>query len=470
MVQLTKYSILLIDDEKNMLDMLSTFLSKEGYAVFTAQNGQQGIDRIGKENFDFIFCDLKMPVMDGMQFLKKAHTRRFESTVIMMSAFATVDTAVEAMKVGAYDFITKPFKLDQILCTLRKAAERIQLKKENHHLRRKVLALETDRGFAEIIGESRAITELVTLAKRVAGFETTVLISGASGTGKELFARGLHQLSSRNGHPFVSINCGAIPENLLESEFFGYKKGAFTGADMDHKGLFEAAEGGTLFLDEIGELPLSLQVKLLRVLQEREVRPLGAGRTQKINVRVLAATAKNLALEVLEGNFRQDLLFRINVVELNIPSLADRYGDVPLLVQHFIAIKSIKMNIQVKGISDGTLAILNAYSWPGNVRELQNVIEHAMIYAENGWISPENLPGHINNAPCQPSENILADIVSIKEGKVRVESYMIDKALGRTNGNRTRAAELLEISYPSLLSKIKEYKISVGREESDGLD
>ncbi len=387
MNKLSTINILIIDDEVNMLDMLSAFLRRQGYKTTTAQNGQQGLEYAIAESFDFILCDLKMPVMDGLRFLEEVGTRKIEATIIMMSAFANVDIAVKTMKIGAYDFITKPFKMDEILCILEKAAERLQLKKENRQLRDKVLELEKDRGFEAIIGESQALRDILNLARRVATHDTTVLITGESGTGKELIARGIHQFSNRRDGPFVTINCGAIPENLLESEFFGYMKGAFTGADFDHKGLFEAAAGGTLLLDEIGELPLDLQVKLLRVLQEREVRPLGANAGRKINVRVLAATAKRLSDEVEQGHFRQDLLFRLNVVELKIPPLRERRGDIPILVNSLIVNDSIKMNIQIKGITQGALALLSSYSWPGNVRELKNVLEHAIIFAENGWIS-----------------------------------------------------------------------------------
>lgn len=457
-------SILLIDDELNMLDMLSAFLRKEGYEIVTARNGGEGIELADKKEFDFILCDLKMPVMDGLQFLAEAKARQIDATIIMMSAFATVDTAVRAMKFGAYDFITKPFKLDEVLCILEKAAERAQLRKENRHLRQKVLELEKAKGFADIIGESRALTEILNLARRVAGHDTAVLITGESGTGKELVARGIHQLSSRSGGPFTSVNCGAIPESLLESEFFGYVKGAFTGADSSRKGLFETAAGGTLLLDEIGELPLGLQVKLLRVLQEREIRPLGGNKNKSINVRVLAATAKNLADEVELGRFRQDLFFRINVVELKMPPLRDRFGDIPILVQSFLSAQSKKMNILIKGIAQDALDLLTCYSWPGNVRELKNVLEYAMIYAENGWISTDSLPGYLRGFQNTLPVNTLTDIFSIKEGKVFLEKYLIEKALTNTNGNKTQAADLLQISYPSLLSKIKEYKIGAGEE------
>ena len=454
-------SLLIIDDEANMLDMLSASLRREGYQITTAVDGRQGLKYAGTNSFDFILCDLKMPLMDGLQFLEEAKIQKIDATIIMMSAFANVDTAVQAMKFGAYDFITKPFKLNEIVCILEKAAERVRLKKENQHLRQKVLELEKDRGFTDIIGDSKAIKDILGLAQRVAGHDTTVLITGESGTGKELVARGIHQCSGRSGGPFVTINCGAIPGNLLESEFFGYMKGAFTGADFDHKGLFEAAAGGTLLLDEIGELPLELQVKLLRVLQEREVRPLGANVNRKIDVRVLAATAKNLGDEVQQGHFRQDLLFRLNVVELKIPALRDRPGDIPLLVHSFIETESRKMEIRIKGVTHGALALLSSYPWPGNVRELKNVLEHAIIFAENGWISSEGLPERMCRTECTHQENLLPETFSIKEGKVFIESYLIAKALRKTNGNKSQAAEMLEISYPSLLSKIKEYNLHV---------
>lgn len=460
----TPKNILIIDDEVNMVEMLSFSLEKEGYRVEVAGNGQEGLSLAENGTFSCVLCDVKMPVMDGLQFLEAARARGIKATIIMMSAFATIDTAVKAMKIGAHDFITKPFKVAEILCVLEKALEYMELQEENRRLRRKVEKLQHQRGFADIIGESPAITEMVALAKRVAGYDTTVLITGESGTGKELFARGIHRQSGRAKAPFVSINCGAIPENLLESEFFGFVRGAFTGAHADHPGLFVSAEGGTLLLDEIGELPLGLQVKLLRVLQEREVRPIGSGKVKKINVRVVAATAKNLAEEVKHGRFRQDLLFRINVVELKIPPLRQRQGDIPVLARAFLAEVATTMGIAIKGISGGTLVRLGSYPWPGNIRELKNVIEHAAIYAEDGYITERCLPDHLRQHETGDVANLLGDTVSIKEGKVKTETYLIEKVLAMTGGNKSQAAELLEISYPSLLSKIKEYKIFSDRE------
>lgn len=327
---------IIIDDEVNMLDMLSASLRREGFQIAVARDGRQGLKYVNAQVFDFILCDLKMPVMDGLEFLEEAKARKINTTIIMISAFATVDVAVEAMKRGAYDFVTKPFKIDQILCVLEKAAERTKLKKENLHLRQKVQELEKGRGFGAIIGKSQALQDVFNLAKRVAGHDTTVLITGESGTGKELVARGIHQFSNRCDGPFVTINCGAIPTNLLESEFFGYVRGAFTGAESDHQGLFEAAEGGTLLLDEIGELPLELQIKLLRVLQESEVRPVGAHRSLKINVRIIAATAKDLESAVLDGVFRKDLFYRLNVVSFQLPLLRERMEDICGLSEKFV--------------------------------------------------------------------------------------------------------------------------------------
>ena len=451
-------TILIIDDEENMLHMLSVALSRHGYRVSCASNGAVACDIIKKETFDIILCDLKMPGMSGLEFLKIIHENGVESVIIMMSAFATVDTAVEAMKLGAYDFVTKPFKVDEILCVLQKVQELNILKTENIQLKRQIQLLQGPQEFGEIVGSSQAILNVISQAKRVALYDTPVLIVGESGTGKELFAKGIHATSPRRSKPFIAVNCGSIPENLLESEFFGYVKGAFTGADKGKDGLLVAADGGTLFLDEIAELPLALQVKLLRVLQEKEFRPIGATEQRKVNVRIIAATAKVLSDEVQAGHFRQDLYYRLNVVQLSLPPLRERHGDIRLLVNYFLQKFSRKMGIEKSHVSKDAWKLLECYRWPGNVRELENVIEYGIIYSFDGAIEVESLPSTVSGQPFDVFQDLL-QVESIKEGKVVLERLLIRKALDKADGNKTHAAELLEISYPSLLSKIREYKI-----------
>lgn len=449
--------ILLIDDEKNMLHMLSAYLGKEGYEVVTTTDGRQGIAHALENPFDFILCDVKMPGMDGLEFLEAAKARGVAATIIMMSAFATVDTAVAAMKNGAYDFITKPFKIDEVLCILDKAAERQRLRQDNLRLRQEVDDLRQQRGFQDTIGESRGLSSILELAGKVAPYDTNVLIVGESGTGKELIARGIHQGSRRSGKPLVAVNCGSIPENLLESEFFGYVKGAYTGADGDKKGLFEEADGGTLFLDEIGELPPALQVKLLRALQEREIRPVGSSKTKKIDVRVIAATARDLELEVARGAFRKDLLFRLNVVVLALPPLRERKEDIPLLCTSFLAKLNAQFGKKMQRISSEVMALLLRHDWPGNIRELQNVLERAVIYASGDEIHVADLPEKLLDPGVTLDLDAFQESCSLKQGKRMMEEFLINKALTVTNGNKSQAATLLEISYPALLAKIKEY-------------
>lgn len=456
MIELAGYSILIIDDEANMLHMLSASLKKAGYEVATAADGKEGLRKSVDRVYDFILCDLKMPEMDGLSFLEELKVQGLESTVIMMSAFATIDTAVQAMKSGAYDFITKPFKIDEVLCILDKAAERVKLKRENLALKNKVKELEGKSGLTSIVGENKTLQELLHLTKKVAIYDTTVLITGESGTGKELIARGIHQHSGRKDKSFVTVNCGAIPANLLESEFFGYVKGAFSGADANRKGLFEEAEGGVLFLDEIGELPLELQVKLLRVLQEREVRPVGSNRNRKIDVRILAATAKNLALEVDRGLFRQDLYYRLNVIGLHVPPLRERKDDIALLCDHFIEKFSKRTSSGCKQLSQDALRTLMNYDWPGNVRELQNCMERVVVLSASEVITNKDLPVTVREAGSEIIGDELFETCSLKEGKVLLERLLISRVLKKTEGNKSQAAVMLEISYPSLLSKIKD--------------
>ncbi len=453
--------ILIIDDERNMRHMLQALLSNKGYKVKTAADGQEALLSINKQVYDYILCDVRMPQMDGLTFLKKAADQLDETTVIMMSAYGSIDTALQAMKAGAYDFITKPFKTDEVFLTLKKASEREQLRRENRILREQVQHLEQQKGFGQLVTCNDAMQTLLSLARKVAPYTTSVLITGESGTGKELVARGIHDRSSRADQPFIAVNCGGIPESLMESEFFGYVKGAFTGANHDRNGLFAEADGGTLFLDEIGELPIPLQVKLLRVLQENEIRPVGGGKTKKIDVRMIAATARNLEDDVHNGLFRDDLFFRLNVVHLDIPPLRARRDDIPILCDHFLKKLFHKMNHSVQNISPATLSLLMKHDWPGNVRELENVIEHATIFADKNIILPENLPENFGGKNDGRRLDDFFQGFSIKTAQKSMEEGLIKRALEATAGNKSNAAKLLEISYPSLLSKIKEYKLSL---------
>jgi two-component system response regulator AtoC len=456
-----KKRVLIIDDEDNMRHMLTAMLTAQGYGVETAADGQVGLDILAKESFDFILCDIKMPNMDGMAFLKAAAGIGIEVTVIMMSAFGTVDTAIEAMKQGAYDFISKPFKSDEVVLVLKKADERERLRRENILLKKKIAHLESSAGslaFGSMIGRSRAMQDVFQLVEKVAAHTTTVLITGESGTGKELVATGLYRKSSRANRPFLAVNCGSVPENLLESEFFGHVRGAFTGADRNKKGLFAEADKGTLFLDEIGELPAAMQVKLLRVLQEQEIRQLGSVASKKIDVRIVAATARDLAEEVQAGRFREDLYYRLNVINIHIPPLRERAVDIPQLCEFFISRFSSRMvTVEIDGIAPAAMKLLLAYPWPGNVRELENAIERAMILADGKLIQPENLPAKIADSRTEDCFASFHDLYSIKQGRKMLEQCLINKALETTDGNKSRAARLLEISYPSLLNKIKEY-------------
>lgn len=451
--------LLIIDDEENMRHMLSVVTSKAGYQVTIAENGEQALAIQKKHPFPFILCDLKMPKMDGLQFLHALNGSHPAPIVIMMSAYATIDDAVEAMKSGAYDFITKPFKTAEILLVLEKACEHQALQEENIRLKEQVKKLESNcsNSFQEIIAHSGKMRSLLTLTKKVAAYDTTVLITGESGTGKELIAQGIHHNSKRKGKPFIAVNCGSIPENLLESEFFGYTKGAFTGADKDRKGLFEEADCGTLFLDEIGELPQGLQVKLLRVLQEQEIRPVGSVKTKKIDTRVITATAKNLEEQVALGNFREDLLYRLNVITLQLPPLRERKEDIPYLCTHFLTVLNQKMGLQIEEIAPEAMTVLLGRDWKGNIRELKNCLERAAIVAESKQIVVQDLNPGQNRASSDDPINEIFGTFSLKQGKKIMEKKMIRLALETSKGNKSMAARMLEISYPSLLAKIKEY-------------
>jgi len=452
--------ILIIDDEENFRHMLSVILKKEKYEVETAANGEEGLQKLTSSTFDQILCDIRMPGMDGLDFLREVQKLGNGSSIIMMSAYGTIDTAIEAMKLGAYDYISKPFKPDEIILTLRKAEERERLRRENEQLRKEV---KKEYSFEKIVSKNEKMQKIFEVIKKVAHYKSTILITGESGTGKELVARALHYNSDRAQNPFIPVNCGAIPENLLESELFGHTKGAFTDAIRTKKGLFEEADVGTLFLDEIGELPPQLQVKLLRVLQDGEIRRVGDSKSIQIDVRIVAATVKDLVKEVNEGRFREDLYYRLNVLPIHIPPLRDRKEDIPILVTHFISAYSDSLNKQVGGIVPDALEALMNYPWYGNVRELENTIERAIVLADKENIELENLPNEVQNfqekAPLLP---LAEEEYSIKKASKALEMNLIQRALQKTRGNHTHAARLLEISHRALLYKIKEYGIKEG--------
>lgn len=443
--------------------MLKAMIERHGYAAEIAYDGLTALEKIRNEHYDFILCDVKMPQMDGLTLLQKGVDDLKQSTVIMMSAYGTVDLAISAMKAGAYDFISKPFKSDEVLLTLKKAEERESLRQENRLLRNKIKAIEEAGSFHGMVGKSTGMKNVFSLAQKVSGYTTTVLVTGESGTGKELVASGVHRYSARSQKPFIAINCGSIPEHLLESELFGHVKGAFTGAEKTKKGLFEEADGSTLFLDEIGELPLAMQVKLLRVLQEQEIRAVGASSSKKIDVRVVAATGRDLQEQVAKGEFREDLYYRLNVLQIAIPPLRDRKEDIPLLCHHFIKKFNSGFDTKIKAISPRAMEVLLNYSWPGNVRELENVIQRAMVLTSTDMIEDKHLPEPLKTSDSLPEDNSynssVLDELSLKAAQKAMEAKLIAKAMLLCNGNKSKAANALQISYPSMLSKLKEYNI-----------
>ncbi|MBI1911897.1 MAG: sigma-54-dependent Fis family transcriptional regulator [Deltaproteobacteria bacterium] len=449
--------IMIIDDEDSMRHMLSVILKREGYESVAFADSKKALEFLfgDGEDFDFILCDIRMPGMDGLEFLKTLKEKKSDHTVIMMSAYGAIDTAIECMKLGAYDYISKPFKADEIILTVKKAEERERLKRENSRLKNAVLQ---EYDFKNIFTEDKKMLEILGLVKKISDYDTSVLITGESGTGKELVARAIHFSGRRATRPFVVVNCGAIPGPLLESELFGHVKGAFTDAHRTKTGLFQEADTGTIFLDEVGELPMELQVKLLRVLQESEVRKVGDVKPVKINTRVVAATLRDLREEIKKGNFREDLFYRLNVIEVKLPPLRERPADITGLAEHFIEKYSKKFGKPAKRLSDGAREILLHYQWPGNIRELENVIERAMILEETGVIKKESLPISGKVMPEPHSKKALPEWeFSIKKATEAIEKELISKALEKTNNNRTKAAELLEISHRALLYKIKEY-------------
>lgn len=450
-------SVLVIDDEADFLQMLHIILTKAGYKVTTTTDAREGLQLAEKHMFDLCLCDLKMPNMDGMEFLESLRKMGIQTTVIVMSAYGDNEMAIRAMKAGAYDYINKPFTSDEIVLTLRKAEEREQLRRENRELRTRIAKSHPP---TTVVAKSEAMRRIVAMANKIAQYKSTVLLTGESGSGKEVIARLIHESSSRSKGPFVPVNCGAIPEHLMESEFFGHLKGAFTDAYTNKKGLIETAQWGTLFLDEVGELPLQLQVKILRFLQESEIRRIGDTKPIKVDVRVIAATAKNLDEEVAQGRFREDLFYRLNVVPIRIPPLRERVEDIPALVDFFLMRTRERLGLpKVMVVQPDAMNALMSYSWPGNVRELENVIERAIVLAEGDEITLKTLPENIRSGAGKPKVTSSLPIMgmSVKRNQKALEKMLIEKALEEHGGNRTKAAKALEISHRALLYKIKEY-------------
>ena len=465
-----KKRILVADDEPNLRRVLAAVFGREGYEVLTVADGVEAVQLLQREEVQAVIADLKMPRMDGMALLKHVIAEYPDVPVVMITAHGTIDTAREALKAGAFDYITKPFEQDELRAIVAKALAQSAASHEEVHLTAE------DRGRYEIIGRHPSMQAVYELIRKVTDTPSTVLINGESGTGKELIAKALHENSGRKHKPFIKINCGAIPKTLVESELFGYEKGAFTGAVGSKPGRFELAHEGTLFLDEIAEIPVEMQVKLLRVLQESEFERVGGIKTLRVDVRLVAATNRDLAAEIAAGNFREDLFYRLNVVPIRLPPLRDRQSDVPLLVEHFIAKYNARLKKAVQGIEPGAMALLVDYPWPGNIRELENVIERCTLFTESGVVRVADLPPEIparvaalgggasSAAIASTAAAIAADGAGtgslkevVRETTLRLERDLIARALQETGGNVTQAAKRLKISRKSLQNKMKEF-------------
>ncbi len=451
--------ILVVDDEPLTLELIVEGLTDRGYSIDVAASGPEAIAKAEETSYDVVITDLNMPGMDGMEVLDHFNENRPGTLVILLTAYGTIETAVQAVKRGAFDYLTKPAKLDEIIIILQRAEELNALKEENELLRSQI-----QQRFANIVGQSPPMQKLYRTIQRVSKTATTVLILGESGTGKELIANAIHYHSDRKDKPFVPINCGAIPEELLESELFGHERGAFTGALKERKGRFELAHQGTVFLDEIGEMSQKLQVKLLRFLQEKRFERVGGGRTIQVDAGIIAATNKDLEKAVEEGSFREDLFYRLNVIPIHVPPLREREGDVPLLIHHFLKRHCQEKEIPQKRMSKAAVETLDRYPWPGNVRELENLIERLVILTDSDEIDVDDLPPRIRQ--CQASRpNSLMDIslgesgMDLKKTLDDLENHLIMEALKRANGVKNRAANLLGLNRTTLIEKMKKKKI-----------
>lgn len=465
-----KSRILVVDDEESIREFLEIMLKKEGYEVTTAEDGAKAKDILTKKSFDMIISDMQMPNLTGIELLRHVRESYPDIVFMIITAFGTTETAVEAMKLGAYDYLTKPFKIDEVRLNIANALRSKNLETEVRVLKKELVK---EYSFQNMVGNSDAMHSVFNLIQRVSQAPTNVLITGESGTGKEVIAKAIHYNGPLKDKPFVTVNCGAIPENLMESEMFGHKKGSFTGAIADKAGLFEVADGGTLFLDEVGELPASIQVKLLRAIQERIIRRVGATDDMKVEVRIIAATNRNLEEMVSKNTFRQDLFYRLNVINIKSPPLRDRADDIPLLANHFLRKYNDKLSKQIQSISVEAMDILKKYNYPGNVRELENMIERTVALEAGSTILPESLPPMVNT----PSGRKMASSNEIEIGddgldldKVigQIEKELLIKAIHASNGVKKKAAKLLKISFRSMRYRVEKYSLGVmGDDEMD---
>lgn len=460
--------ILIVEDEKGMRDVLGIMLKKEGYNVTLASSGEEALGLLNKEIFALVITDIKMPKVDGIQVLKAVKELSDDTLVIMITAFASTETAVEAIKQGAYDYITKPFKIEEMRLIVKNALEKRKLREENILLKRE---LKEKAVFENIIGNSDKMVKMLDLLRRIADNKSTVLITGESGTGKELIARAIHYNSKRKDKPFVTVNCGALPEHLLESELFGHMKGSFTGAVANKEGLFEVANEGTIFLDEIGETTPSLQVKLLRVLQDKEFKRVGGTRDVKVDVRIIAATNKDLEKAVSEGFFREDLYYRLDVIPMNIPPLRERPEDIPVLAEYFLSKYNKLFGKNVVGIDPKAIELLINYEWRGNVRELENVIERAVVLSTENIIMPEHLKDSLHIKSVQrrlsPPTQIPPEGIDLEGLISEIERDLLMKALERANWVKKDAARLLKLNFRSFRYRLEKYNIGKDSSKPD---
>lgn len=451
-------TILIVEDKESMAEMLRETLESEGYRVISATDGAEGIKLLKEDRVDLVLTDLKLPKKDGMGVLNASKEENQLIPVIVMTAFGSIEIAVDAMKGGAFDFITKPFDTDHLLVLIKRALENQRLHTENILLKEEFVSR---FGFPRIIGKSDKISAVAQMVQKVAPTKSTVLLLGESGTGKELFARAIHNLSSRQEYPFVPINCAAIPRDLLESELFGHEKGSYTGADTKKLGKFELADKGTIFLDEVGDMDLAIQSKLLRAIEEGEIERIGASKTIRVDVRIVAASNKNLEKAAEEKKFREDLYYRLNVFPIHIPPLRERKEDVPLLVEYFLRKYCLEIKTSEKSVSKEALNLLMNYHWKGNVRELENTIERAVILCDGSVITPEHFVLSKQSVlTSTKSSQPIGTLESVAKEALRIaESQRIADALRETKGNKSKAAEILQVSYKTLLTKIKDYGV-----------